>query len=527
MPPHESVSRVTSTRSPGRRVVRESAAVVVALAIAVLVVAHVATTARAALMFTDGDSMLPLLVMRSLDAGQPQDWAMSSVLFLPELLVFRLLWLLGLALGIGADGVVVLYGVVSLMGLYGALRVVSGSPRRARAPIAGALIAFTGFALLALCDSTASRDSFELSSLMVTATYYCATMIAVVLSVGLLRRALTPARRGRRPVGALTGIVLVAGVATLSNPLFLLWATAPLTVVLVVWAAHRRDARSLWGALALAAGSAAGYAGRIPLAAFIANDGWGYVDLSRTPASLQYYAELVAQRWQLPGGVAAVLLGAAMFAVAVAASARLRGAGERGARLVAISGWALPLFVVAAAIVLGTHAARYLQPAAFAPMAALVTLPEAFRMPRLLVPARIAAAAAAVAIVVVAAASGIPALVAAAGRTDRDLACVVSWVDRSGRVGGGQYWTVRLPKAQLSDPRLLVQVDDALRPYDWLVNRTDAAPGAVSFLVTDAQPPPFASAVQAALRTATIVACGRYTIADLGGHALALGPPRS
>src|SRR5690606_27451455 len=161
-----------------------------------------------------------------------------------------------------------------------------------------------------------------------------------------------------------------------------------------------------------------------------------------------------------------------------------------GAAVVAACGWVMPLLVVAGAIALGTHAARYLQPVAFAPVLGLVVLPSLVRLRRA-VPFALAAGAAGVALVL-AGTIGMPRIVAAATAPDADLACVVRWADASGRTGAGQFWTVRLPKAHLADPRRLVQVDHELRGYAWLVNRDDFAVGEVSFLVIDGQSVPFA-----------------------------------
>ena len=110
---------------------------------------------------------------------------------------------------------------------------------------------------------------------------------------------------------------------------------------------------------------------------------------------------------------------------------------------------------------------------------------------------------------------------------DADLDCVVAWTDASGRTGAGQFWTVRLPKAHVADPRSLVQVDHELRGYAWLVDRADFAVGEVTFLVLDAQSPTFELPAGASMEDAELVPCGRYTIADFGERALPLGPQRS
>ncbi|MCP2638374.1 hypothetical protein K0817_017620 [Microbacterium sp. HD4P20] len=534
-----------------------------AVATSVGVVAMVAASARSELMFRDGDSLVTTLVVQSVAAGQPQDWAMSTVLFLPETAVLGMLTLFGL----GVNGTLALAGIVNLVAFYGALRVVAGSTARVRAPIAGALLAFATFGLIAVSETSPSRDALELASLLTLTTYYSATVIGVVLAVGLARRALD--RRHRRNVGsggssrrysatdaaaadprttdpdasgavpwtpvAVLGVVAAASVVT--NPLFAAWATVPLGLVLVVTWALTRSGTALWLAGALIAGTATGFVGRMPLAPLIANTGAGYADPSRWAESLGYYGTLLAERWSAPWGAASALVLLALWAWCVAATAVLARRGDLGAAVVTAYGWVLPLLVVVGAIALGTNAARYLQPAAFAPLLGLIVVPGLLsartRVAASTNPSRRSAVAVgfagagAVVLLILAGAVGVPRIVTAVTAPDADLDCVVEWVERSGRTGAGQFWTVRLPKAHLADPRALVQVDHQLRGYAWLVNRDDFAVGEVSFLVLDAQSPAFDLPEGASVDDARHVSCGRYTIADFGDEALPLGPQRS
>src|SRR3546814_4762228 len=94
------------------------------------------------------------MIVRSLSLGQPQDWAMSPVLFRPETLVYGLLG----ALGWGMRATLVLNALVNLLALYGALRMVAGRRRTGAAPVVGALLAFTAFTALALFEGEAARD---------------------------------------------------------------------------------------------------------------------------------------------------------------------------------------------------------------------------------------------------------------------------------------------------------------------------------------------------------------------------------
>ncbi|MGN8553245.1 UNVERIFIED_CONTAM: hypothetical protein OHV15_11740 [Microbacterium sp. SLM126] len=499
---------------------REAMGAVVALAIAITTVAVVASTPRAELLLRDGDSLVTTLVVRSLAAGQPQDWAMSSVLFVPETAVLGILSLWGL----GIEGTLLVAGVANLVALYGALRVVAGARRPGSAPVAGSLLALAAFALLAVTEASPDRDALEPASLLLTTTYYSATVIAAVIAFGLARRGLDAPQR-RAHVWVLAG---VAAASVLTNPLFIAWATVPLSVVLVVVGLRaRRVGSAAWMLLAaLVAGSAAGFVARVPLSPLIANTGAGYADPSQWAQSLVYYAGLAADRLAEPAGAAAGVLGAVLWAWCVVASVMLGRRARVGAAVAAACGWLVPLLVVVGAIVLGTHAARYLQPVAFAPLFGLAVLPDLVRQRMRL--GRLVLAATTAGALVLAAGLGIPRLVTAASGPDPDLACVVAWTDASGRTGAGQFWTVRLPKAHVADPRALVQVDHELRGYAWLVNRDDFAVGDVTFLVRDDESVPFAlpGGVTEA-DAASLVDCGRYTIVDFGGHRLPLGPQRS
>lgn len=526
---------------PLPRWARESLGAAGAVAIAVAVVGAVAASRRSDLVFRDGDSLVTTLVVRSLAAGQPQDWAMSSVLFLPETALLGLLSLLGL----GVNGTLALAGVLNVVALYGAFRVAAGAAGVARAPIAGALAGLGGFALVAMTESSPSRDSLELASLLVTTTYYSATVVATVLAVGIARRALpapgcSVTLAEAAPPKALTLLLgAVAAASVLTNPLFAVWTTVPLGIVLAVVAVMSRSRAALWLVVSLVAGSVAGFVGRMPLSHAIANTGAGYADVTRWSESAAYYGELLAERWTTPWGALGILLVDGLWVWAVVATGLLARRGDVAAAMVAACGWVMPLLVTVGAIALGTNAARYLQPVEFAPLLGLVVLPGVLR-PRALSRSRsraerqrrsvrgTVAIAAGTAVVLVATASlGAPRIAAAASAPDPDLDCVVNWVDDSGRVGAGQFWTVRLAKTHVADPRALVQVDHRLRGYAWLVNRDDFAVGEVSFLLIDDRSPAFDLPDGATLSDAELTRCGRYTIADFGERVLRLGPERS
>ncbi|MDT0157763.1 hypothetical protein Q9R19_09015 [Microbacterium sp. ARD32] len=531
---------------------REAPGWAAALAIAVIVVAQVASTARSDLLFRDGDSLVVALAARSVLEGQPWDWAFSSVLFLPELTVFLLLRML--LPGVTIMGVLAVNAVVNVLALYGAVRLAAGRRLPGRRPVFWSVAALAAFGLLAITETSASRDALEPASLVLTTTYYSATVVGSVLTLGLVRRwidarssspllSVAAPAQARKPAGAtatsrcedgttrrgtaiLAAIGLVVAISTLTNPLFLAWAVAPIAVLLLfALRATVLGRAALLPLGVLVVGAGAGFAARIPFSAWITNTGAGYAQPELWMQSVGYYGELVLTRWTTPGGVAATILIGLLLAVAVRRSIR-SSSGRReqndGERLIAAYAWFAPLAVVLGAIALGTHAARYLEPIAFAPVLALAARPVNVRLSPGI---RRAGAVTASALLVLGAAFSLPRIPAAVGAPDADATCVVDWVNASGRTGAGQFWTVRLPKLLLRDPAQLVQVDHTLRGYAWLVNRADFAVGEVTFLVEDAQTVPW-QLTDAPQPDATI-GCGRYRILDYASHPLPLGPQRS
>lgn len=494
--------------------VRELAGWTAAAAVSLITAATVASSARAELMFRDGDSLIVAMVARSLLSGEKLDWAMSSVLFLPESAGFTAL---DAALPVGVNSLLAVSATANLLALYGAIRLVAGRSRPGVAPVTWSVIALAAFGALAMTEASASRDALELASLQLTTTYYSATVVAVVVAVGIVRRILD---RRVRSIPLAVALGAVALVSTLTNPLFAVWATIPLALALGIGALRSSHRTRILTTLAVLVGATAlGFVARIPCAAWIANTGAGYAQPEHWRESITYYGALLADRLSTPLGILALLVTVGLLGLAVVRTIR---ASDEVSRLVAVMAWAMPALVLVGAIALGTHAARYLQPIVFAPVLALVAEPRVLTLPAHL---RRTAAVVGGALLLVGGALSIPRLSDAAQQPDPDLACVTDWVDASGRTGAGQFWTVRLPKLHLEDPSQLVQVDHQLNAYAWLVNRTDFAVGRVSFLVEDAQ------TVQWDLPESAVpdevIDCGRYSILDFGAADLPLGPAHS
>jgi hypothetical protein len=551
------------------KIAAEALAALCATALAALLLAHLTASPRVWLLLYDGDSVLPALIAGSVRAEQGADWALSAVAFIPESAVYLAL----AALGLSTQATLALNAVTNLLALYVALRLVAGAALRPAAdaalgpavnaaprPEAGAappglalgrpalaLTAFAVFIGFGLLESSASRETLELATLLATTTYYSAAVIGTVLGLALLVRVLAPAREEARPErGARAAAVLltvITALSVMSNPIVGLWFVAPLLALtagaLATGLASRP--RVAAAALALVAGSTIGAVLRLPLGGLLTEGPGDKLRPGAFAASARYYADLLAQRW-VDGGWPVVLAVAVLLALGTTATIAAVRARRLGPALVATASWLIPLASVLGAVVLGTQSPRYLQPVLFAPVLAVLALPvlvdtvlarnrrasaRTRRMPAGRRAGRLASAAAAVVLTALVALGGISAVTGARqlDAVDASVGCVVDWVEASARTGVGTFWTVRAPKAYLADPRRLVQVDAQLNGYAWLVNREDFVADRASFVVVSDEGGPVA--VPSGLPKPERVDCGRYTILDYGRAVLEIGPARS
>ncbi|MGV8912510.1 MAG: hypothetical protein ACOH14_07840 [Rhodoglobus sp.] len=483
-----------------------------ALGLALLVVTYLAgTSGRGELMFLDGDSMIVPLFSRSILEGTASNWAMSSVLFVPETLLFVALSLFGW----GIQQSQLLSGILNFVGLYLAFRVAAVTIAKGnRAPLAAAA-GFAAVCVLALAEGGGDRDSAELASLLAMTTYYAATVLGALLTVAIMRRIV-----GSVPPQRLlaVGLFAVAALSVLSNPLYLAWATAPLVVIVLVTSVGLQGVLSqLWVLAALVGGSSLGYVLRIPLAPWIVADPDNYFQPGRSRASLDYYWSLLLERLSSPAGVLAVAVVLALVLLGIWLTVRTLRHGETASAVVAAYSWFAPLATTVGFILMGTEASRYLQLWAFAPALALVVWIADVRLPnpveapgrRLVAFAAIPALLGGVMFVLV-----LPAAEQRSTEQDASLACAVDWVNDSGAVGAGQFWSVRAVKTHLDDPAQLIQTDFALRDYAWLVDRSDFDQREISFLIVDDQSLPFTLPPAAETLPSTTIDCGRFQILD-------------
>lgn len=504
-----------------------------ALAMALLVTAHLVNS-RGELLFIDADSMFNALLTHAIADGAPQQWAMSPVLFVPEAIAFAAVS----ALVPDLHTAFVVSSIVNFTALYGAFRVASGSRRTAATPVLGAAAAFTAFSALALLEGGGDRNSLQLASLLGTTTYYSATVIASVLAIGLVRRALDAERMPARIWVPLAGVIAVSA---FSNPLIVVWAVAPAATVLVGLAIARRTRSPdvvvsrgrmprrpplhLLLVLVLAAASAVGLVARTSVDHLIVAQGADYLRPGNELAAVTGLLRVAAAELARPGGIVAAAVLAALVVTAVLLTFSRTAAERPGAGFLVAVAWVAPVACTLGVVLLGNETPRYLQPWVFAPMLVLACLGEWLPPARRRLPSRgrrgaLVLAAASVVVLVLGGLGLVRLAAAPTTASETSLACVVDWVNDADRTGAGQFWTVRAPKAYADDPAQLLQVTHDLHAYAWLVNRTDYDATTVTFLVADDQSLPFDLPGELTIADATTVDCGRYTIHDFGSTAI-------
>ncbi|MDR6573029.1 hypothetical protein J2X60_001674 [Curtobacterium sp. 320] len=503
---------------------QEALGALVALALAVIALRHVVATSRVALLWYDGDSVLLPLVERSMQLGQPFEWAMSPALFFfPELPVYLLCSLVTAT----PQQALALNGVLVLLAVYALVRAAANElmpAARRSARIAVSAVALGFVTLLVLTESSATATSLELASLLLTTTYYYGAVLAMLGTAVLVLRAV---RLGRASVTVLVVLGLVAACTTASNPLYVPWSAAPVVVTLVLLALARRLPWRPVGLLAgtLTLGSVVGYLLRIPLRPFVSLDPSTYVQPSRAGETLGFFAALTDDRAGSAAGDAGLLL--LLVGVLLSVGGTVWAWRVRTSRTVLVAA-ALPLVTVVAVsvgvVVAGSETPRYLEPIVTAPLLALVAVAELARTavrrtqvhrPRRGIRAVLALAAAGVLLAGIATAPSTARAVAQA-RYD-PAACLDRWADGRDVVGVGQFWTVRPLAAYASTNVQLLQVRDTFQTYPWLVDLgayRDATPTFVVIGSGDV----WTTAVEDSLGPpATITHCTGFDVYDYAG----------
>jgi hypothetical protein len=467
---------------------------VILLALSISAVMLVVGSARAWLLFYDGDSVLPALMAHDLFAGRAMDWHFSPVLFFPELGVYFAVAVLHL--GLHATPIIV--GIIWVFLIGTALRLMVRWALPAfgpRAHVSGSLVAMALIVVQIATERSADRASVELASLITNSTYYVSTTFAMLLIVGLVVRTWTEGARIR----TLIWIAAVLAAATLVNPIIVAWAVIPACLgLLTLWLTRRATfLPSLLTVVALGVGSGVGMLARVPFSSWIIHTPGRYFRREYAGMSESFFRGKLTERLSGAAGLVdfeITLLGIAAAIAIVIIGFRVRDRGLFG--LGAITVWMIPITAVWP-IALGSFAPRYWQPIEFLPMSTLAVLVAWLlrrASERRVVAGRRAVPrsfVAVVAVVTVAALALAGATTLHGKRSTADLAaandvgCVVSWVNaHPEQYGAGVFFAIRPAKVYVNNPAQLIGITNHSQQAHWLANGADFAnDGKITFLV--------------------------------------------
>lgn len=542
--------------------------VLVAVLLTLLAVLHLLSTSRSWLLFFDGDSVILPLFERSLQAGQPFEWAMSTTVFLIEIPVYLVLAFLTAtpfdALTVNA--------VLNLVALYALVRLIAGLSlpgRGRRFVVAVSLLTFAVPLAATLLESTTNADSLELFSLLATTTYYYPTVLAMIAAAWLLARLVerdAPAGRAtraasRRRVALLVTLGILTVVSVTSNPLYGVWTAAPAVVTLLALAGLGRIPwrAALTPAVILIAGCFGGMLVRKPLAPYLSMDPANYLHIGDILTPLRFYGAAIVDMFSRPAGIIELVLLSALASVTVVAgfaALRMPRLPVRRQLLFLLAAVTV-LAVAVGSVLVGTNATRYLQPLAFAPLlvlpalmgqvldtlgakrrtgrprAALVARPvrslgrrgrahsqgSAHQHPALSVTRRPAAVGLVLVVLLLGGIAGTGAAVAASVSRAHlpGAACLEGWLAGRTLTGAGQFWAIRGLKTYGAPDVHLLQIDEYLNARPWMVNLADYDGGRVSYLIVDDRSAWGEELVDTLGAPRANVSCGTYTILDYEG----------
>lgn len=536
---------------------------IAAVLLTLLAVLHLLSTSRSWLLFFDGDSVILPLFERSLQAGQPFEWAMSTTVFLIEIPVYLVLAFLTA----NPFSALTVNAILNFVALYALIRLIAGLSlpgRGRRFVVAVSLLTFAVPLAATLLESTTNADSFELFSLLATTTYYYPTVLALLAAAWLLARFVgRDSARPKHRVALLVALGILTIVSVTSNPLYGVWTAAPAVVTLLGMAGLGRIPwrTALVPSLVLIGGCFGGVLLRKPLAPYLSMDPANYLHIGDILTPLRFYGAAIADMFSRPTGVIELVLLSALGSVTlVAGLAALRMPQLPLRRQLLFLLAAVTVVAVAVGSVLvGTNATRYLQPLAIAPllvMPALIGLgidalrerretgrrrPGMFARPASTTPRRAPAAVAVAALdhvaptakqrpaalallLVVLLLGGIvgtgSAVAASVSRAHLPgAACLEGWLAGRTLTGAGQFWSIRGLKTYGAPNVHLLQIDEYLNARPWMVNLADYDGARVSYLIVDDRSAWGEELVDTLGAPRANMSCGTYTILDYEGTA--------
>jgi len=301
-----------------RGAISETAPIIAIIALTFAELSHVSSSDWASVFLYNGDSIVLPLLNQSFSRGEPFEWVFSTQSFLfPEYPIF---WLCSVIAG-SVRGALVLNSFVNVLLLYGILRAIAGffAPLHRIRQVFFAALGVVLVLANAMTERSADLEApgivapKSIATLFLLTTYYygviLVTLTVVLLTLWLTRTFTAPASLRRTLV--YVAVVVVIGTLTMySNPLYLLQAALPLSLVFITLGMLRRlsivQTVTLVGAQAMAVALGAGL--RVVFAEFLVTDFRSYFGPSRILASLGVLRRVLVDRLSNPAEAAALLV---------------------------------------------------------------------------------------------------------------------------------------------------------------------------------------------------------------------------
>jgi len=319
----------------------EATPIFAVVALTFIELVHVSSSDWASVFLYNGDSIVLPLLNQSISRGEPFEWVFSTQAFLfPE---YPLFWLCSVITG-SVRGALILNSFVNVLLLYGILRLIAGfvGPRHRIRQVVFAALGVVVVLANAMTERSADLEApgvvapKSIATLFLLTTYYygviVVTLTVVLLTLWLTRAFTTPASR-RRTLVYVVVVVVIGALTMYSNPLYLLQAALPLSLVFVTLGVARRlsivQIVTLVAAQAVAVAVGSGL--RVVFAEFLVTDFRSYFGPSRILASLGVLRRVLVDRLSSPAEAAALLVisGIVIASVVFLVTAAVDGAGRR------------------------------------------------------------------------------------------------------------------------------------------------------------------------------------------------------
>lgn len=529
-----------------QRWVVEAAGVLAVVAIALLVLGRLITSAWRSIFLYNGDSLVLPLIADSI-GNEAFEWVFSSQLFFfPEVPLYALSSLFTTT----PQAALLFNACLNLLLLYAALRVIGtlvmphGTSRLLL--VASSVLAVGIFAAFVVLEPSPSVNGVAIATLYLVTTYYYGAVIAglavLALTLWFIRSRQSEPARPWVTVTYVVSVIVIGTLAATSNPLYLFQVVAPLVATLVVVVFLNRLG---WVEFGIVAGAqlivtVASVGARVVLAPFLSASVSRYVRTEDMPQSLNVLDGVLAELLTSPSGTLKLALVSAVIltSVVLAGRALYAAARPRIADRISSLDVFVHVFVTLSVIVLlagfvatGSTTTRYLLPMFVFPLlGALVvilrvaswlvsrTLTGSPRRARVARTSTVSAIASMLILLTVGALGwGTPRVLSASSGDGYDYpACLDKFLAGTQSDGVASFWVGRQLEVYGSHSGDVLQVKSTLGVEPWMINLASYIDQDFSFVVVDGSIISETS-VEPLGEPAAVISCQDYEIYDYAG----------